>query len=148
MGLRIITNKMIAACENIDRDLIQSYTGMIVDIEEKEEFDVSKQYGESRSYSLLYIYVDSKTVCLKDYSDDRVKRYIGEYIDVYTLDYNNYYCNKEAVVIAHSGFFYYILGIITFSLLLLTLVAFVIDYENKKGKSEKEYKKSTAMRQD
>lgn len=136
-GLTIIVIKMITSYRSIDRDLIQSYTGIIVNIEEEEEFNINKEYGELRSYSLLYIEADDKTVRLKDYSDDRTKRYIGEYIDVYTLDHNHYDYNKEAVVIANSGFFYYILDIITISLLLPELIALVSDFGNRKKKVEK-----------
>ncbi len=136
-GLTIIVSKMITSYKSIDKNLIQSYTGIIVNIEEEEEPDINKEHGEMRSYSLLYIEADDKTVRLKDYSDDRIKRYIGEYIDVYTLDHNHYDYNKEAVVIANSGLFYYILGIITISLLLPALIALVSDFGNRKKKVEK-----------
>lgn len=138
-GLTIIVSKMITSYKRIARDLIQSYTGIIVNIEEEEEFEINKEYGELRSYSLLYIKVDDKTVRLKDYSDDRIKRYIGEYIDIYTytLDHNHYDYNNEAVVIANSGLFYYILGIIIISLLLHELIALVSDFGNRKKKEEK-----------
>lgn len=120
--LIIIIMKMVNSYKSIDVNSIQSFTGEIVDIKQKEEYETTIQYGKWRSYSLVSIDADNKIIQIKDYTDDRIKRYIGESINVYTLDHNDYYYDEEAVMTSESKLMIYFSVILYISLFLFVAI--------------------------